>query len=56
MVADGGLLGYSFPGGSGTCAVAMAKGHTIGKVISYQMTAEAACLEIENAEAQRRRG
>ncbi len=27
---------------------AMAKGHTIGKTVSYQMTAEAARLEIED--------
>ncbi len=32
---------------------AMAKGHTIGKTVSYQMTAEAARLEIEDNEAQR---
>ena len=32
---------------------AMAKGHTISKTITYQMTAEAAGLEIEDAEAQR---
>ncbi len=32
---------------------AMAKGHTIGKTVSYQMTAEAARLEIEDSEAQR---
>jgi hypothetical protein len=32
---------------------AMAKGHTIGKMVSYQMTAEAARLEIEDSEAQR---
>jgi hypothetical protein len=32
---------------------AMVKGHTIGKTVSYQMTAEAARLEIENYEAQR---
>jgi hypothetical protein len=32
---------------------AMAKGHTIGKTVSYQMTAEAARLEIEEGEAQR---
>ena len=32
---------------------AMAKGHTIGKTVTYQMTAEAARLEIEDAEAQR---
>jgi hypothetical protein len=31
----------------------MAKGHTIGKNVSYQMTAEAARLEIEDNEAQR---
>jgi hypothetical protein len=31
----------------------MAKGHTIGKAVSYQMTAEAARLEIEDGEAQR---
>jgi hypothetical protein len=31
----------------------MAKGHTIGKTVSYQMTAEAARLEIEDSEAQR---
>jgi hypothetical protein len=30
----------------------MAKGHTIGKTVSYQMTAEAARLEIEDNEAQ----
>jgi hypothetical protein len=32
---------------------AMAKGHTIGKTITYQMTAEAAQLEMEDVEAQR---
>jgi hypothetical protein len=32
---------------------AMAKGHTIGKTVSYQMTAEAARLKIEDTEAQR---
>jgi hypothetical protein len=32
---------------------AMAKGHTIGKTVSYQMTAEAARLEIEDNKAQR---
>jgi hypothetical protein len=32
---------------------AMAKGHNIGKTVSYQMTAEAARLEIEDSEAQR---
>ncbi len=32
---------------------AMAKGHTIGKTVSYQMTTEAARLEIEDNEAQR---
>jgi hypothetical protein len=31
----------------------MAKGHTIGKMATYQMTAEAARLEMEDAEAQR---
>jgi hypothetical protein len=31
----------------------MAKGHTLGKTVSYQMTAEAARLEIEDSEAQR---
>jgi hypothetical protein len=32
---------------------AMAKGHNIGKTVTYQMTAEAARLEIEDAKAQR---
>jgi hypothetical protein len=32
---------------------AMAKGHTIRKTVSCQMTAEAAQLEIEDSEAQR---
>jgi hypothetical protein len=32
---------------------AMAKGHNISKTVSYQMTAEAARLEIEDSEAQR---
>ncbi len=32
---------------------AMAKGHTIGKTVAYQMTAMAARLEIEDAEVQR---
>ncbi len=32
---------------------AMAKGNNIGKTVSYQMTAEAARLEIEDNEAQR---
>ena len=31
---------------------AMAKGHNIGKTVSYRMTAEAARLEIEDNEAQ----
>ncbi|MFN9908052.1 MAG: hypothetical protein ACK56F_18290 [bacterium] len=31
----------------------MAKGHNIGKTVSYRMTAEAARLEIEDNEAQR---
>jgi hypothetical protein len=31
----------------------MAKGHTIGKTVTYQMTAEAARLEMEDSEAQR---
>jgi hypothetical protein len=31
----------------------MAKGHTISKTVTYQMTAEAARLEIEDAEAER---
>jgi hypothetical protein len=31
---------------------AMAKGHTIGKTVSYQMTPEAARLEIEDSKAQ----
>ncbi len=31
----------------------MAMGHNIGKTVSYQMTAEAARLEIEDNEAQR---
>ena len=30
----------------------MAKGHTVGKVVTYQMIAEAARLEIEDAEAE----
>ncbi len=33
--------------------LAMAKGHNIGKTVSYQMTSEAARLEIEDSEAQR---
>jgi hypothetical protein len=32
---------------------AMAKGHTIGKTITYQMTTEAARLEMEDSEAQK---
>jgi hypothetical protein len=32
---------------------AMAKGHNIGKTVSYQMTSKAARLEIEDSEAQR---
>jgi hypothetical protein len=32
---------------------AMAKGHTIGKTVTYQMTAEAARLEMVDSEAQR---
>jgi hypothetical protein len=32
---------------------AMAKGHTIARTVTYQMTTEAARLEIENGEAQR---
>ncbi len=32
---------------------AMAKGHNIGKTVSYQMTPEAVRLEIEDNEAQR---
>ncbi len=43
MVADGSLLGHW----------AMVKGHTIGKTVTYQMTAEAARLKMEDAEAQR---
>jgi hypothetical protein len=35
---------------------AMAKGHNIGKTVSYQMTAEAERLEIEDNEAQRLTG
>ncbi len=31
----------------------MAKGHTIGKKVTYQMTAEAEQLEMEDSEAQR---
>ncbi len=31
----------------------MAKGHTIGKTVTYQMTAEAERLEMEDAETQR---
>jgi hypothetical protein len=31
----------------------MVKGHTISKTVTYQMTAEAARLEMEDAEAQR---
>jgi hypothetical protein len=31
----------------------MAKCHTIGKMVTYQMTAEAARLEMEDAEVQR---
>jgi hypothetical protein len=30
----------------------MAKGHTVDKAVTYQMTAEAAHLEIEDAEVQ----
>ncbi len=33
--------------------LAMDKGHTISKTVSYQMTTKAAWLEIEDAEAQR---
>jgi hypothetical protein len=32
---------------------AMAKGHTIGKTITYQMTAEVAGLDVEDTEVQR---
>ncbi len=32
---------------------AMAKGHTISKTVTYQMTAEAARLEMEDSELQR---
>ncbi len=32
---------------------AMAKGHNIGKTVSYRMTAQAARLEIEDNEAHR---
>ncbi len=32
---------------------AMAKGHTIGKMVTYQITVEAARLEMEDSEAQR---
>jgi hypothetical protein len=54
MVADGSLMGHSVPGGGGACVQwAMVKGHTISKTVTYQMTAEAARLEMEDAEAQR---
>jgi len=32
---------------------AMAKGHTFVRMVLYQIAAEAGCLEIEDAEAQR---
>jgi hypothetical protein len=32
---------------------AMAKGHTIGKMVTYQMAAKAERLEMEDVEAQR---
>ncbi len=31
----------------------MAKGHTVGKTVTYQMTAEAAHLKIESSEAEK---
>ena len=53
MVAHGSLLGNMFQVAVAPVQWAMAKGHTIGKTVSYQMTAEAARLEIEDNEAQR---
>jgi hypothetical protein len=51
MVAHGSLLG-NFQEAVAPVQWAMAKGHTIGKTAFYQMTAEAAQLEIEDSEAQ----
>ena len=53
MVAHGSLLGNIVSGAVAPVQWAMAKGHNIGKTVSYQMTAEAARLEIEDNEAQR---
>jgi hypothetical protein len=53
MVADENLLGTLFQVAVAPVQWAMAKGHTIGKTVMYQMTAEAARLEMEDTEAQR---
>jgi hypothetical protein len=53
MVAHGTFWGTLFQVAVAPVQWAMAKGHTIGKTVSYQMTAEAARLEIEGKEAQR---
>jgi hypothetical protein len=54
----GAFGGFSVPGGAAVAPVqwVMAKGHTIGKTVTCQMTAEAARLhveDVEDAEAQR---
>jgi hypothetical protein len=49
----GAFLGTLFQVAVAPVQWAMAKGHTIGKTVSYQMTAKAARLEIEDSEAQR---
>ena len=49
----GAFWGTLFQVGVAPVQWAMAKGHNIGKTVSYQMTAEAARLEIEDNEAQR---
>jgi hypothetical protein len=49
----GAFWGTLFQVGVAPVQWAMAKGHNIGKTVSYQMTAEAARLQIEDNEAQR---
>ncbi len=49
----GAFWGTQFQAAVAPVQWAMAKGHNIGKTVSYQMTAEAARLEIEDNKAQR---
>ncbi len=46
-MADGSLLGHPVSGSSGIGAVDDGQGHTIGKTVTYQMTAEAARINME---------